>query len=244
MYQKLARLYDEGYSLRELADKFGVSHMQVKRILLKAGHKLRDSSEAQSNFMKRNPDKHPTRGKKREEKTKLKISETYSKYLEDGERERRSKAAKTRWENLGEAEKEVIRKKTSSAFRATAKTGSSLEKFIMASLSNAGYVAEFHKELLIENNKMHIDIFLPSISVAIEIDGPSHYIPMFGQEILDKTIDSDTEKNGLLLSRGITIIRVKHLNSSLSKFKKHTFMEELKKTLEKKPVGELIRLEI
>lgn len=244
MYQKLAKLYDEGFSLRDLAEKFGVSHMQVKRVLVKAGHTLRDSSEAQANFIKRNPDKHPTKGKPRTEQEKLKISETYSKYLEDDERKRRSVAAKERWNNLGQLEKEVIKKKTSTAFRATAKYGSHLEKFIMTSLSSLGFKTEFHKEMLIENTKMHIDIFLPEINVALEIDGPSHYLPIFGQEVLDKTQYADTEKNGLLLSKGITIVRVKHLNSSLSKFKKHTFIEELKKILDNKPVNQLIRLEI
>lgn len=244
MYEKLVKLYNEGHSLRELADKFGVSHMQVKRILTKVGCELRDASEAQANFIKRNPDKHPTKGKPRTEAEKLKISETYTKHLEPEEKERRSCVAKERWNKLTLLEKQAIKKKTSDAFRATAKNGSALEKFLLTSLSREGFAPEFHKEMLIENVKMHIDIFLPQESVALEIDGPSHYEPIFGQEALEKTQHADTEKNGLLLMKGISVVRIKQTTSSITKYAKHLLVNSLKDILVRKPVKELIRLEI
>jgi very-short-patch-repair endonuclease len=55
---------------------------------------------------------------------------------------------------------------------------------------------------------MHIDIFLPGELVAIEIDGPSHFFPIYGEEVLKKKIEADQRKNDLLIGEGFTVIRV------------------------------------
>jgi very-short-patch-repair endonuclease len=56
---------------------------------------------------------------------------------------------------------------------------------------------------------MSIDIFLNDHGVAIEIDGPSHQLPIWGEAKLIKTQQIDDMKTGLLISTGIRVIRIK-----------------------------------
>jgi very-short-patch-repair endonuclease len=95
------------------------------------------------------------------------------------------------------------------------KEGSKLEKFIYKELSNVGYKVEFHKKHLIQNQNLEIDMYVPSLKTIIEIDGPSHFLPIWGEEKLQKQIKADFHKTGLILSKGMIIIRIKHLSDSL-----------------------------
>ena len=59
------------------------------------------------------------------------------------------------------------------------------------------------------NTKLQIDLFIPNINVAIEVDGPSHFLPVWGEEALAKTITYDAKKQGLILGKGLVLIRIK-----------------------------------
>lgn len=244
MLDRLVKLYQEGFSLRQIADKFGVSHMTVKRELVKAGIELRLPNEAQANFLKRNPDKHPTKGKKQKEETKLKISKTIKEYLTPGEIERRREAGKKKWQEKSEEEKRQFSERLLKKFRETSKTGSKLEKYLVAELSAAGYEPEFHKEMLIENERMHIDIFLPKHMVAIEIDGPTHYEPIFGEEQLLKVQLADMQKNGLIVSNNMSIIRIRQSKNTPNKWERYSLFQRIRDVINRNPVKEVINLEI
>ena len=41
---------------------------------------------------------------------------------------------------------------------------------------------------------MELDIYIPSMKIAFELNGPIHYIPIFGQERLERTQNSDYQK--------------------------------------------------
>jgi very-short-patch-repair endonuclease len=58
-------------------------------------------------------------------------------------------------------------------------------------------------------------MYVPSLKTIIEIDGPSHFLPIWGEEKLQKQIKADFHKTGLILSKGMIIIRIKHLSDSL-----------------------------
>ena len=73
-----------------------------------------------------------------------------------------------------------------------------------------------HKKDLIEGN-FEIDLFLPALNTIIEIDGPQHFLPYFGEDKLAKTIKMDSKKNGMLLGAGFCIVRVKYLCKNMSK---------------------------
>ncbi len=41
---------------------------------------------------------------------------------------------------------------------------------------------------------LELDIYIPSMKIAFELNGPIHYIPIFGQERLERTQNSDYQK--------------------------------------------------
>ena len=70
-------------------------------------------------------------------------------------------------------------------------------------------------------------MYFPELKAIIEVDGPSHFLPIWGEEKLRKQIKADSHKTGLILSKGFAIIRVKSLHDSVSLHSK----EELKNKL-------------
>lgn len=56
---------------------------------------------------------------------------------------------------------------------------------------------DFPKLIIKENDRLtipgglEIDLFLPDLKIAIELNGPCHYIPIFGAEALEKTKNKD-----------------------------------------------------
>ena len=92
---------------------------------------------------------------------------------------------------------------------------------------------EFHKKNLIPTQKLEIDLYIPSHKTIIEIDGPSHFFPIWGEEKLQKQIIADSQKSGLILSKGYIIIRVKNLADFVSLNKKEELINNLLAHLEK-----------
>jgi very-short-patch-repair endonuclease len=68
----------------------------------------------------------------------------------------------------------------------------------------------------VTGNKLEVDMYIPALKAIIEVDGPSHFEPIWGEEKLRKQIKSDMEKNGLVLGKGFVMIRIKHLNYNLT----------------------------
>ena len=136
-------------------------------------------------------------------------------------KQRRAEEARKRWESRSEEDKQKMISSGINAIRRTAKEGSKLEKEILKGLSSAGYSVDFHNENLIPMEKLEIDMYIPDLKTIIEVDGPSHFLPIWGDDHLRKQEKFDLKKNGTLLSRGFVVIRVKALNAaSLSRTKK------------------------
>jgi hypothetical protein len=53
-----------------------------------------------------------------------------------------------------------------------------------------------------------LDIYIPSINTAIELQGRQHYEPIWGQDILDQTQKNDVEKRNACAKAGIKLIEV------------------------------------
>ena len=93
-----------------------------------------------------------------------------------------------------------------------------MEKFVLGQLESEGYVVEFHKKSLIPNENLEIDLYIPELKTIIEVDGPSHFLPIWGEDKLQKQINADLRKSGALLSKGYIVIRIKSLGQeSLAK---------------------------
>jgi len=119
--------------------------------------------------------------------------------------------AKKRWDSMPEADKADIRKKATDALRRSSVEGSKAEKFLRDELVKNGHEVVMHKKGLIEGENFEIDLFLPELGVIIEIDGPQHFTPMFGETHLRNYVKYDSIKNGLLIGKGFCVIRLKYL---------------------------------
>ena len=71
----------------------------------------------------------------------------------------------------------------------------------------------FKKLKVLPNDKSAIgkelDIFLPELSAAIEVDGPTHFEPIFGEDKLKRTQERDRAKEELCEQKGIHLFRIK-----------------------------------
>ena len=241
--KKIIKMYEkQNKSTYEIAEHFETYPNKIRRILKKHGCELRDKNAAQKAALATGRAPHPTKGKERTLEERVKISQSVTDYWEEmseKERVRRSKDAKKRWKEMSEEQRETMRRRSTVAIQKAAKEGSKLERVIVERLRNEGYSVESHKTNLIPTEKLEIDLYLKDLGVIIEVDGPSHFLPIWGQEKLEKQVSADLKKNGVLLTRGFVVIRVKVLdNETVSRREEliSNILDMLKKIEKKKPV--------
>ena len=225
-------------STYEIAQDIGTYPNKIRRTLNTLGVDLRDRSSAQTVAIETGRHEHPTRGKKRTEAEKIAISNGMSNFwdnMEEAERDRRSKISKEQWASMSEEDKANLRRLAAEAVRKASKEGSKIEKFICEGLTGAGYDVIFHKKGLIPNENMEVDLFVPGIKTAIEIDGPAHFLPIWGEESLQKHIRADAEKAGMLINRGYVVLRVKNLIKNISQKRMRDILNQV--------IGELSKIE-
>lgn len=224
-------------STYELAKIFDTYPNKIRRRLSDAGVALRGKGEAQKEALSSGRHAHPTKGRKRTETEKIKISEGVAKIWEnmsDEEKKSRSDIAKENWDNMTFEEHQNLKKKAGAAVRQSAEHGSKLERYLLIELQRKGYKVEFHRENVVSNEKLQLDLFLPETvpPIAIEIDGPSHYFPIWGEESLAKHLLADKQKNGLLIEAGYVVLRIKHLVKNLSEIHKRRVLTSVVDVLE------------
>lgn len=237
--KRIIELFDEGKSTYEIAEIFGTYANKIGRILKKHG-RSRDKSEAQKLAIESGRNKHPTKGRKRTKEEKEKISESRYQAWQNITPEKRAEfveKCKEQWHNMSDAEKGAMQEAAIKGVHRASKEGSNLERYLLSELTSLGYNIVFHKKGLIENDDLEIDLFIPSLRAAIEIDGPAHFFPIWGQESLEKHIRADAKKTGLLLANGLVVIRIKHLRRRASDKHKRDVLAglvEVLKSLENK----------
>jgi|TARA_R110002051_G_scaffold311683_1_gene386258 very-short-patch-repair endonuclease len=224
----------ENKSTYKIAEELNTYPNKIRRALKSLGVQLKTKSEAQSVALKQGRHKHPTQGKQRSEIDKINISEGMSKYwvdMGDRERERRTEVAKKQWASMTDEERDNMKKLAIEAVRKAGREGSKLEKFLEQSLTGEGYDVMFHKKGLIPNEKLEVDLFIPKLGTAIEIDGPAHFLPIWGEKNLQRHIRSDAHKSGLLLRAGFVIVRIKHTTKNVSEKLKRDLLSVVTKKL-------------
>lgn len=225
----------EKKSFKQIADLLDTYPNKIRRDAKRLNIEIRDKSEAQKNALSNGSVEHPTKGKSRSEKTKLKIGlgvlESWDN-LSEKELAKRKQRAKKQWEDLSDDQKQNMIKMANDAVRLSSKSGSKLEKFILQSLVADGYKVDFHKEQTLANTKLQIDLFIPKLNVAIEVDGPSHFLPVWGEDALNRNIKYDNKKTGLLLGKGCVLIRIKQ-TKDYSPSRASIIVDKLKIELEK-----------
>lgn len=216
--EKIVKQYLDGASLHEIAEKYEVYALKIMRLLKKAGIPIRGKSDAIKSAVKRGRREHPTEGKIRTDKEKLKISQSLEKYydnLSENEYNNIIERSKGNWKNLSKAKRAEMQRKSAASNRIAAKEGSSVEKYVKEMLEEEGYLVEFHKKNLL-STELEVDLFLPKENVAIEIDGPTHFRVIWDQDSLDKQRKRDTTKNGILINVGLAVVRVKYDRNQLN----------------------------
>jgi very-short-patch-repair endonuclease len=225
----IVKEYNEGKSPQELAEKYGTYSNKIRRILKKYVE-LRGRSEANKIAIESGRKEHPTKGKKLTEAHKTKISEAAANNwanISEEKYENYVLGCKERWNNMSSDEKQKLNDLAHDAIRLSAKEGSKLERFVVEQLKQLGTSVVTHKTGLIPNDKLEVDIYLPDIATCLEIDGPSHFFPIWGQEHLNKQIKADVQKAGLLLSAGFVLVRIKCLSNHLSEKTKRELIASL-----------------
>lgn len=216
--QKIVTLYTKkDKSTYEIAEMMDTYPNKIRRVLKKHGVTLKTKSEAQKNALKTGASTIPTQGKTRTMQEKLKISKSLKNTwdnMSDSEYKRRVNQAKQRWINMSEEERNHMRSMSQEAIRKASKEGSKLEKFLVNELTKEGFKIESHKKNLFGTSQHEVDIYVRNLKTIIEIDGPSHFVPIWGEERLQKQVKADEQKSGLALSRGFAIIRVRHMQDS------------------------------
>lgn len=205
--------YKDNKSTYVIAQELNTYPKKIERILKKNGLDLRSRGEAQSLAIQSGRAKHPTMGKKRSDQDKINISsgmEKRWKKISKNEREVFAANAKKRWDKIPLIKKQEMQEMAGRALRQASIDGSKAEKSIQRNLQKDGYLVVLHKRDLIPGN-FEIDLFLPEIKTIIEVDGPQHFLPMWGEEKLQQIVKSDEIKNGLLISHGYCVIRIKYM---------------------------------
>lgn len=226
-YEKL------GYSFQDIAKQIGTYSNKIRRDAIKLGINIRDKSAAQKKALSSGRSKHPTEGIKRSDDVKNKIGNSVMNSwanIDDKTLQQRKNKAKENWNNLSDDIKEHMLREANIAVRSASKTGSKLEKFLLDKLLDTGYIVDFHKEQSLLNTKLQIDIFLPEYNIAIEVDGPSHFQPVWGEDALKRNKKYDNKKTGLILGKGLFLVRIKQ-SKDFSPAKAQVIFEKLKDTI-------------
>lgn len=237
-------MYNKGSSIRAIAKYFSTTPSKTRSVLKKAGVKFRDKSEAQKLNLKEKP--HPRQGTKLSEKTKDLISGSVHEAWKNIDPEVREQIREQKREAWYEKDPEAIaemHKKSHEKLLETTKTGSKFENFISETLIEAGHDVLLHKKGALINANLELDIYVRDLKLAIEIDGPVHYLPIFGEERLEKTRLSDADKNGLLISHGVYVLRIRCDYSKLSRHLKKTMKQKLLNHIEKVKNKTALKLE-
>jgi len=58
------------------------------------------------------------------------------------------------------------------------------------------------------NTSLELDIYIKDLNLAIEVDGPMHRIPCYGQKRLEAQMKNDSIKDAQCLVNGIKLIRI------------------------------------
>jgi very-short-patch-repair endonuclease len=235
IYDLIVECYENrNMSYSEIAEMCKTYTNKIRRAHTKGGGTSRTRSEAQSIALASGRHEHPTKDKGHSQETRDRIGESMSEVwseLSDSDREYRQQIGRDVWEAMTDTEKENLHYLAGKGIREAAKNGSKLEAFLLEELKNASFHVEKHKKNLIPNEKLHLDLYIPKMLTAIEVDGPSHFLDIWGKDVLQKNQKADSQKDALLLGNGFCIIRIRQAKTP-SEVRKRRILKELLSKLE------------
>jgi very-short-patch-repair endonuclease len=237
-YQK--EFIEKCRSVNEIAEEWGTYANKIRRELIHLGFQTNNKSDAQKRAIASGRAKHPTLGTKRDEKTRVKISASMAekwREMDDDEKARRVQLAKHQWDNMSAEDRASFRDASMVAIRESSKNGSKMEKFLFDGLQKLGYDVLFHSEHILPKTRLQTDLFLPGLKTVIEVDGPSHFLPIWGEESLAKNMEADAKKNSALLTYGFVVIRIKAIAKNMSQVGRKNLLSKVAEVLEQNKVN-------
>lgn len=240
--QDVRKLYlDQGLSMRKVASTLKVPLATLSRFMKKHGIGARDKAAAQKNYLRDNT--HQMKGRKHTEETKKKISHRLGEFwdnLSDDEREevkRRIGAGwKRKWAAMSDQERRLTMEDLSNKARDAQGKGSRLERFIAEELRKRGYIVEERSTNYTAGKDFEVDLALPTERIAIEVDGPTHFLPIYGDEHLAQQQERDARKDDMINATGYSVLRILDNNGPLSQLRIDRIIQAID---EVKAVGEI-----
>lgn len=232
------KFYDQEYytndkSIRQIAAEQDTYPSRIYREIKALGLRIKSKSEIQKVRLETVP--HPTEGKPRSDEEKRKIGKSLSnnwKSLSDKEVKDRIKGNLLNFKTMSKTKRKEIQKLAIKEIKKTAKTGSKAERFFLAKLNELGYHTTIHKEIPLKE-KLIVDLMLVEHNIVIEVDGISHYEPIWGDDKLAQQQAADKEKDAILLSCGYNVIRFRLTQKAYNLTKMFDALDILKATVEK-----------
>jgi len=223
--QQVRQFYlDEGLSMRAVAKKVGVPLATLSRFMKKHGIGARSKAQAQKNFLKDHD--HQMKGRKHSDETKKKISHSLGDFwdgLTDDEREEVKRkigsAWQRKWAGMSDQERKLMMEGLSSRAKETQGQGSRLERFIAEELRKRGHLIEERSTNYTSGKDFEVDLALPRELIAIEVDGPTHFLPIYGEEHLTQQQERDARKDDMINATGYSVLRVRDNNGPLSQLR-------------------------
>jgi len=209
-------------STKSIAEEHGTYPNTIRRCLKKYGFTIRDKSEAQKNFIEIHGS--PMLGRERSREEKERISQGLQEYwstLDEPEKDQIKKkmaeTAKKQWETLSDHERKESIYRMHLASKSRMYMGSKNENLVADMLVQSGYRIFQRTTDYTPGNRFEIDIAIPDLRIAIEWDGATHFLPIYGQEHLDKVMEKDEIKNKILIGNGWRVLRCRDHSTAHSK---------------------------
>jgi len=211
-------------STSQIAKEHGTYPMTIRRALKKHGFAIRDKSQAQKNNLEKNGS--PLQGRERSHKEKMRISMGLQEHWANMTPEEkvaakliRSKIGKSAWDKKTPEERKSAINKMRVGNTKKRRKGSKNENMVADMLINAGFKIIQRSKDFTPGRRYEIDIAMVKEKIAIEWDGPNHFVPIYGDKGLAWVQAKDAIKNNMLVKSGWTVLRVRdHSTSSTMAF--------------------------
>lgn len=223
---------DHCISISQIAKLDKSSHYIVRKIFSRRGVEIVSNSELARKQMLET-DNHPTKGRHRTEDEKIKMGAALSKGWKDTSDARKDQIEKQKKriaKNPGQMKEMSV--KGSEGLRKAAKNGSRLEHYLREKLAENGFVSIQHRDKVLPNERFEFDLFIREMGIIIEVDGPTHFEPVFGDESLNKSLSRDQLKTKLAIEQGYKMVRVKQFKGHSQHYFREIFNEVLKLILD------------
>lgn len=195
-YKFMMRHHTDKLSIRALARELNCHPNTLRREMIKAGIPIKSKSDSLKDSYSTG---HLTAraGFQISDEHKLKISKA---------NKGKVVGVRNKTNNLILNRSEAMRGRGASKNREAAKIGSKFERMLVDKLTSMGYnIIPQYKF----GDNYRVDLFFNKEKIAVEIDGISHREPIYGEDKLANSIAKDKAKDELMISMGMSIVRVK-----------------------------------